>query len=439
MQSQRPILKLQALTFGLIALAQTCALPLLPPAWADDGIPSEVSTGTAQEPALPDVKPLPMQFGPSKSDLDQLSAGSGAHQGKVTTTKVEPAAAAHVEHAATAHPVANTQPPLQAQAKTTKLYGRIEEIAQGSGANFPIKLQAMKPQFDYSQDNKKLAAQASATNASLYSGTIAKSFPQDFSGNWGGELAVWWCQQMPSAYQLDPVKATKTDKIFARGNKGLVNFVFANTAQGMTLEPARMLFHIQGKDTDTQAQLQQMMGGSMASMGPMAQMMESMAANMQVPVSLYLGNYQTSGFERGLSGGSARQTMIKNVLRQLAPNVLEQQVVSQGTEEVKSTGRSHNFYQETVIRFTRTNPQQMYAQVVVVTYGPDRKFLDKVILYGYVTKGQVVNTDPMASMGGMGGLGGMMPMLAPGQGAGGGSMQLPQLPPGFDIKKLLGQ
>jgi len=30
-------------------------------------------------------------------------------------------------------------------------------------------------------------------------------------------------------------------------------------------------------------------------------------------------------------------------------------------------------------------------------------------------------------------------MLAPGQGAGGGSMQLPQLPPGFDLKNLLGQ
>lgn len=422
MQSHRPILRLEALAFGMIALAQS--IIVMPQANADDGIPSEVSATSSTGPSLPDVSPLPMQFGPSKSELDQLSAGSGAHQGKVTTNQ----SASHLAPA-----VIETKP------KTTKLYGRIEEIAEGSGANFPIKLQAMKPQFDYSQTGKKLSAQASSTTASLYSGTIAKSFPQDFSGNWGGELAVWWCQQMPSAYQLDPVKAAKTDKIFARGNKGLVNFVFANSAQGMTLEPARMLFHIQGKDTDTQAQLQQMLGGNMAAMGPMAQMMESMAANMQVPVNLYLGNYQTSGFERGLSGGSATQRMIKNVLRQLAPNVLEQQVISQGTEEVKSTGRSHNFYQETVIRFTRTNPQQMYAQVVVVTYGPDRKFLDKVILYGYVTKGQVVNTDPMAGLGGMGGLGGMMPMLAPGQGAGGGSMQLPQLPPGFDLKNLLGQ
>lgn len=422
MQSHRPILRLEALAFGMIALAQS--IIVVPQANADDGIPSEVSASSSTGPSLPDVSPLPMQFGPSKSELDQLSAGSGAHQGTVTTNQ----SASHLAPA-----VIETKP------KTTKLYGRIEEIAEGSGANFPIKLQAMKPQFDYSQTGKKLSAQASSTTASLYSGTIAKSFPQDFSGNWGGELAVWWCQQMPSAYQLDPVKAAKTDKIFARGNKGLVNFVFANSAQGMTLEPARMLFHIQGKDTDTQAQLQQMLGGNMAAMGPMAQMMESMAANMQIPVSLYLGNYQTSGFERGLSGGSATQRMIKNVLRQLAPNVLEQQVISQGTEEVKSTGRSHNYYQETVIRFTRTNPQQMYAQVVVVTYGPDRKFLDKVILYGYVTKGQVVNTDPMAGLGGMGGLGGMMPMLAPGQGAGGGSMQLPQLPPGFDLKNLLGQ
>ena len=107
---------------------------------------------------------------------------------------------------------------------------------------------------------------------------------------------------------------------------------------------------------------------------------------------------------------------------------------------MKSTGQPRKRYSESVLRFTKVNEQQMYVQAAAVTYGPTKGFQDKVIMYGYVTKGQVAQTNPYANMmGGMPG-GGQIP----GAGSifgGGGNGQTPQLPGGMDmemIKKMLG-
>jgi hypothetical protein len=257
-------------------------------------------------------------------------------------------------------------------------------------------------------------------------------------------------QQMPICYKIDPVEAGKIAKIFKSGSEGSVNFQFANdTKGGIYLAPAQVTFMASGADAGAAEQMQQMMGGqSMSSMGPMGAMMAQMANSMPVPVVFAFGDLQTGSLNKGLSGNDFVQRTIKNTTRQLAPNVLEQDVVAEMNEVMKSTGQTRKRYSETVLRFTKLNEQQMYVQAANVNYGPDRKFQDKIVMYGNVAKGTVANTNPYAGM--MQGMSGAQMMPGAGQmpGAGaifggttgaGGAGQMQQMQQSLDmIKKMFG-
>ncbi len=301
----------------------------------------------------------------------------------------------------------------------------------------------MTPKLDTSMQQKPL--KGAATDVSLFSGVVAKSFPTDYRGNWGGELTVWRVEQDPICYRIDPEEASKVLKIFKTGAKGTTNFDFTQDTRGaITLVPAKVMFQVPGKDVGSDKQLDQMLGGQgMANMGPMAAMMKQMVQTMPVPVIFSFGDIQSSQTAKGLSGNDFVQRTLKNQTRELATNVIEQQIVAQCDEIMKSTGQPRRRYEESVLRFTKVNSQQMYVQAAQVVFGQDRKFQQKIVMYGYVTKGQVANTNPYS---------GMMQMMQPGQAGQGqgfpgmqpgqnpfGSGQL-QLPPGFNpFQGLFGQ
>ncbi len=462
-----------------LALQVLCPLLELPPAFAAEGDASTSSTSgssssstsssglpsevTGVDPVKTEVPAsTPTTSSTTTSNSTTTGAGESTNESYADPVIVRPvidlphvkeaaAASAHTQAGlsgsaskatlgATAKPA---QAPVQAQATTTKLYGRIEQITSGNGANFPIILKAMTPQLDNSLAKKPLSG--AATDVSMFSGTIAKSFPSDYRGNWGGDLTVWRVEQDPICYKIDPEEASKVLKIFKSGAKGSTNFMFAqDTRGGIVLAPAKVMFSVPGKDIGADQQMAQMMGGqSFASMGPMGQMMQQMAQSMPVPVIFSFGDIQSSQYAKGLSGNEFVQRTLKNQVRQLAPNVLEQQIVAECNEIMRATGQPRKRYEESVLRFTKVNSQQMYVQAAQVVFGQDRKFQQKIVMYGYVTKGQVANTNPYS---------GMMQMMQPGQSGqsqfpslqpgqnpfGGGGM--PQLPPGFNpFQGLFGQ
>lgn len=469
------------LSFSL-ALQVLSPLAILQPAYGADGenpgLPAEVTgadpvksetttttsttstTSTSAAPALPAAV-----TGEPSTTASTASTATPANESYADPVIVQPVIdLPHVKEAAAAAARAQAQSglsgsatkvapnavskPIQAQATTTKLYGRIEQITSGNGANFPIILKAMTPQLDNSLVKKPLSGAAS--EATMFSGTIAKSFPSDYRGNWGGDLTVWRVEQDPICYKIDPDEASKVLKIFKSGAKGSTNFMFAqDTRGGIVLAPAKVMFSVPGKDIGADQQMAQMMGGqSFASMGPMGQMMQQMAQSMPVPVIFSFGDIQSSQYAKGLSGNEFVQRTLKNQVRQLAPNVLEQDIVAECNEIMRATGQPRKRYEESVLRFTKVNSQQMYVQAAQVVFGQDRKFQQKIVMYGYVTKGQVANTNPYS---------GMMQMMQPGQAGqsqfpslqpgqnpfggnpfGGGNM--PQLPPGFNpLQGLFGQ
>jgi hypothetical protein len=261
----------------------------------------------------------------------------------------------------------------------------------------------------------------------LSSGVVSQ-FPQDYSGTWGGSLQIWTFQQDPIVFQIDREKADYQRLALRAGSSGAVNFIFAKDARGnMTLEPAHVLFQVPMKDTYQSGQINQMigqMGGAGGGNSGMGQMMSSIAQSMNVPVSLELGNFETSGLLKGVDGGEASARLLKNEIRQLQSGVLEQQIVVEKTERNVKTGAIEKGFDETVIRFTKQSSEQFYVQVATVAYTDTKRYKDKLILYGTVYKGRVAQNNPTV----MPGLGDMSKLLGPGAGGAPGGGQLPNMP-----------
>jgi hypothetical protein len=296
----------------------------------------------------------------------------------------------------------------QEMPKSRILFGRLEEIASGTGAKFPV-LKAQTAHMDLSGGRQMLKATA---RESVYSGQIVRSFPSDMSGTWGGILQLQQIQQDPLYYQLDDAEATQTASLMRPGIQGKVNFNFQNSASGITLEPAQLFFSAPMTESRMKGQLSQLSNGSlgiagMGNMPGMNQMVKSMMMSMPYIWCVYLG--QTQGV--GLSGNSVQATLVRNDVRQLSPTVIEQQIISRELDTNPKTGQARSSYSESVVRFTRYNSSQQYVQAASVDYNSDKRFLRKMVFAGYVTKGVTEQVNPM---GGLGDFSKMMPGGMPG-------------------------
>jgi hypothetical protein len=279
-----------------------------------------------------------------------------------------------------------------------KLFGRIEQLSGSGGANFPV-LKAMAPKLDTRDPRLK-----ASVGSSHFSGTLVKSFPTNNEGTWGGTLQLYVEQLSPEYFAYDGEEARRTQQALHVGAQGNVNFQFQNLAGGkIALEPASVLFMVPMKDT-VQADQMSKMFGAQGGANPFGAMVSQMSQSMQVPLTLNFGDINTAaagGMEVSVTGGQLQSNVLKNDIRELAPGVYEQQIVTHQVTGDKS-GKRHIGYGETVLRFTMRNPQQMFVQAASVNYGPQKQFFMKMILEGWVTKGVVTNTNPMNAMGGMG-------------------------------------
>ncbi len=286
------------------------------------------------------------------------------------------------------------------------LYGRIEQIVQGPGAQFPITLKAQTARMD----TRKITTPQQKGEAS-FSGVVVKSFPQRFTGTWGGNLKIWSTQIDPICWQIDSDEANKMRSLFTTGQAGSVNFNFAQDNTGaIDLEPAQVVFMVPMKNTHMQEEMNGLLGsgqlGQAAGMTlpgmdskQLAGMMKQVMSNMNVPVMIDFGAINRSDVE-GISGNSVRAVVLKNSIRQLGPGILEQQIVTQETQRNNKTGKVRYEYAETVIRFTSQDANDLYVQAAAVNYTADRKFERKLILYGSVRKGQVMPdmTNPLGGL-----------------------------------------
>ncbi len=321
----------------------------------------------------------------------------------------------------------------------TKLFGRIEQLSAEGDVKLP-SLQMQTAKLD-------LRGNLSKQELETYSGSIAKTFPTDFLGVWGGQLAVWSYNYSPTYLSVDKAEAEQSAVILKRGRSGAVNFQFYRDRTGkIALEPANVLLSIPMKDSYSFSKMMQGSGGMQSQMGPFAGAFNQMMGNMEAPiVMLHFGNVTTSSMETGVSGNQFRSQVVKNVIRELGPGVLEEQIVTKSVSRVATTGKTVSGYDESVLRFKRLSDSKFYVLAASVKYTGTGKYLSKLIMYGTVDKGHMMQTNPYANMqqmmGQMMNLQNMQGMMG-GNGRSNGSVTVPHggysmpggLPSGFPMQ-----
>lgn len=360
----------------------------------------------------------------ARADDFSWPSGDDSEQKTQTDKKAKPASAR-----ATSAPALKMETPKKALEGTVKadkqekaqpvrkrkplvLYGRLDQIAAEANVTMP-SLKAEKATFDKVRPLKgnvnRNRLSAGARSMRLYTGTQQRSFPVDFSGLWGGQLKVWRYNSSSLSDRLDPKESRQMANILRPGKSGNVNFVFREEGtNSIDLEPAKVRLTIPASQSYSYRKM-------FANNPQMSGMVSKMMANMQVPVILHFGAVSTSGSAQvGISGNQIDQRVVKNVIRRLAPKVVEEQIVTRNRQVIASTGSTKNGYTESVIRFKRLSPTSLYVLAASVDYSGSRKFLRKLIMYGTVHKGVRVNTSAIPQ-----GMGGLSSMLGGHGGAGG--------------------
>jgi hypothetical protein len=369
------------------ALAMSLLINSMPCAWAQDGTTPPSQT----------TKPSDTDF------LKDYQPATTTTPATTTETAVGPIvpvvtpAAIPVKPPVSAEELLKPTPKAPAAVKPVFLKGRLEEV-QGNGANLPVGLllglKAQKAKSDPSGQIKPKADQLKG---------LVASFPKDWEGNWGGSLSVWWTQIDPTYWQWDRDNAQATAEILKRGASGTTTFTFYQTGQQILVQPPRIAFPPRQSQ-----QTQQVPSGN-----PMEQLLRT-ALTTTMPV-VVLGEYQG----KGVADNQLDSRLMKNDIKQLKPGVLEENIIVQERER-KVSGEIKNSFSETVIRFTKTNASQLYVQAASIKYRSDGHFLEKVIFYGTVNRGQTTPDPSNPFAGGFPGMGSMPGMPTSGQGGAGG-------------------
>lgn len=263
--------------------------------------------------------------------------------------------------------------------KTIVIEGRIEQIADPKkDVQFPIILKKLKPKMD---TRKPMIAKAQ-----MLSGRVVNTFPVEFRGNWGGILKVTQAQINPRCNR-NPLSTYLAQNVLRPGLPGHVNFVFSGT-KVILLKPAQVTFMVPAS-----VAMGQQLTGNVKTSALEVEMMREMLGNYTIPApfSLNLGEIRTNAKGQATSFGETyKVTMLTNQIRLYAPNILEEQCVSRSDGFDEKTKKPTVDYNETVARFTLTDPDHMYVQAANIGYGFDKTFCNKVVVAGYITRGRVM-------------------------------------------------
>lgn len=405
-------------TMTLVLVSQV--MPLAARAQDNGGLPPAV-LGEVEGQKNTDVTPTP-----KPTDVQPVAP--------VTEEPKPESTSAHISPPERPHGLQEEKPMVAAPVKEVPkkpvmLFGRLEEISGTASPKFPIVLKALTPKMGTLPILK-----GQATTGTL-AGTAEKSYPADFKGTWGGTLVLGQFVNSPAIYQIDPDEARKVSSLIHQGSQGTVNFNFNYDSHGNVIgSPVTITFMVPANQTNAFQSAMKQAGGSGMANNAMAGMMQSMMGNMNVPIAMRFGDFQSDASTPGVSGNSLSIRLLSNRIKQLSPGIMEQQMITQETSRIARTGATYSTYNENVFRFTQRGSSQMYVEVASVSYDMSKRFLRKYVLYGYVGKGAVQQdfSNPYSALQQM--MGGSGGTQMPGMGSGSGNpMQQLQ-----DLGKMFG-
>ncbi|HEY9777253.1 MAG TPA: hypothetical protein V6C81_26055 [Planktothrix sp.] len=248
------------------------------------------------------------------------------------------------------------------------LQGRIEQISGQNEPRLP-DLKALTPKMDTRGTTEKKTAAS------------AGSYPINWQGTWAGELRI-----ANARYAEPTVPALKQEislerRLNAPGRIGRAAFSFANAAGNkISLDPVTIEFNYPSdmalpppvKITEENA----------SRLLPPGQTMEPGMTIVPQRTYVLSMNSCTGGITSG--GNIATQQLMLNSIKALAKNVLEQDIVTYGSEELQASGAKVYEYDEDVLRFTMVNDRTMLVQAVTLCYDNRGRCSSTVSFSGYI-------------------------------------------------------
>lgn len=260
--------------------------------------------------------------------------------------------------------------------------GRIAQLLSQNGARLPLKLQSLTPRMDNS-----------LSKPVVLTGGIAKSgsFPQDWQGAWTGTVTIKVFQYNPLVARFDPAEFAQTESLMQPGTNGQVTFQFTGGRQRkIELQPAQVYFSRPAAANHYFFVASPNSKTYQPADNPSAPGPGWVRIGIVRPVStppfryiLHLGLFQPGV---GVTGNSLSGRLLSDTVRTLAPDVIEQQVLTYESDLSRLTGSTGHAFSENDIQFTAEDADTLKVEAASVRYGPNGDFVDKVILDGEVRR-----------------------------------------------------
>jgi hypothetical protein len=261
-----------------------------------------------------------------------------------------------------------------------KLYGRIDQLMNSSGANIPKGVFKMEtPKYDLTPPTETVQSTKPGEVKAL-TGYVTNSFPVDWKGTWSGYVTVVKFADNPLCWRGDALEMYGIRRINKPGRQGRISCTF-QTVDGlrMNLEPPTIIMSVN---------IQRPSFSSIIDSVPNTQVIDPSLENMDVDTNLRgdmkvpLGSAVSY---RNVNGNPVSMRVLKNELRELDNNTMEQDVLVSMDEYNKLMARLSNSFNESVLRFT-ANGDQLDLTIAQVSYDASGAFLSKTLYTGTLTK-----------------------------------------------------
>lgn len=224
------------------------------------------------------------------------------------------------------------------------LQGRIEQINASSDVKLPIELHA---------STLKLRDLTPVTHT-LQAGL--KSFPGTLRGTWKGPLEITDCDYSDAFASAQPADAERAKQLIHDGLTAESYFRFYTPKPGLvTMAPPEI---------------------KVTQVDPTTKTINNIY--LSAP-DLDSARYSSMG-----DNNSVKHTLIKNDVRVLAKDVVEQDLVVAIFLTDRKTGKQTKTYEETVYQFTKDKPFQLSVEVAKIKYGENGQWWSKALLKGIV-------------------------------------------------------
>lgn len=223
-----------------------------------------------------------------------------------------------------------------------KLYGRIEELYNSSGARLPVNVDSSRPVEE--------EAQAERLSGDSYN----PGFPVDFLGTWSGDLRIISSSFDQLFWDFDENEAETQRELLKPGLSGQCRVIFFRAPdRTIAARPCNVIFSRQN------------------------------GKKGQSFFLLHLGDLN-SGW--GVTGNELSSRLIKNSLKSGSKNDVEQEIVTLDRDRNPITRKIQAGYTENVLHFIKIDQTHLQLQAASVSYNDSGRFLNKVILRGTLSK-----------------------------------------------------